>query len=89
MYVCVCNAITETQVRASVEAGAVTLEDLQLDTGVATCCGTCAEAAGSYLPGNCCMANTGPEVDPATVVPPADCVPVQYVSRGPVYSKAA
>ena len=56
MYVCVCNAITERQVRSSVEAGATTLADLQFDLGVATCCGCCAETACGYLPaGNGCQ----------------------------------
>lgn len=50
MYVCVCNAITERQVRASVAAGANTLSDLQFDLGVATCCGCCADTARQYLP---------------------------------------
>ncbi|MDX3906040.1 MAG: (2Fe-2S)-binding protein [Pigmentiphaga sp.] len=50
MYVCVCNAITERQVRNSVASGSVTLADLQFDLGVATCCGSCAETACQYLP---------------------------------------
>jgi len=50
MYVCVCNAVTERQIRSSVEAGATTLADLQFDLGVATCCGSCAETACQYLP---------------------------------------
>ncbi|GAA4332876.1 hypothetical protein GCM10023144_23380 [Pigmentiphaga soli] len=54
MYVCVCNAITERQVRASVAAGASTLSDLQFDLGVATCCGCCADTARQYLPEGGC-----------------------------------
>lgn len=50
MYVCVCNAITERQIRSSVESGATTLADLQFDLGVATCCGSCADTASQYLP---------------------------------------
>jgi len=51
MYICVCNAITERQVRESVAAGAASLTDLQFDLGVATCCGCCAQTAQDYLPG--------------------------------------
>jgi len=51
MYICVCNAITERQVRACVSAGATTLGDLQFELGVATCCGCCAQMAQEYLPG--------------------------------------
>ncbi|MBN9478491.1 MAG: hypothetical protein ABS43_24020 [Bordetella sp. SCN 67-23] len=50
MYVCVCNAITERQIRSSVESGSTTLADLQFDLGVATCCGSCADTACQYLP---------------------------------------
>ncbi len=53
MYVCICNAITETELRASMDNGARTLEDLQLDTGVAGCCGTCADAAEALLATHC------------------------------------
>lgn len=54
MYICVCNAVTERQVRASVDAGATTLSDLQFQLGVATCCGCCAATAEEYLPGGRC-----------------------------------
>jgi len=56
MYVCVCNAVTERQVRATVAAGAVTLSDLSFELGVASCCGCCAETASQYLPGGCSAA---------------------------------
>lgn len=51
MFVCVCNAVTETQVRQCVANGAQTLGDLQFELGVASCCGCCAETAESYLAG--------------------------------------
>ena len=54
MYICVCNAVTERQVRACVDAGATSLCDLQFELGVASCCGCCAETALAYLPGGRC-----------------------------------
>jgi len=51
MFICICNAITERQVQTAVQAGAHTLEALQGELGVATCCGCCAETATEYLPG--------------------------------------
>jgi len=60
MYICVCNAITERQVRACVAAGATTLGDLQFELGVASCCGCCAQMAQEYLPG-------GPRADHAAM----------------------
>jgi len=51
MYICICNAVTERQVRACVDAGAASLGDLQFELGVASCCGCCAATASEYLPG--------------------------------------
>jgi bacterioferritin-associated ferredoxin len=51
MFICICNAITERQVKQAVADGATTLADLQGQLGVAACCGCCAETATDYLPG--------------------------------------
>src|SRR5688500_7051579 len=42
MYICVCNPVTDTEVRNCVRRGACTLSDLQMQLGVAVQCGTCA-----------------------------------------------
>jgi bacterioferritin-associated ferredoxin len=49
MYVCVCNAVTESAVREAVEQGARTLTDLTFRTGCAATCGSCAEHAERVL----------------------------------------
>jgi bacterioferritin-associated ferredoxin len=49
MYVCVCNAITDREIRAAAEFGARTLEDLQACLGVATCCRRCTDCARGVL----------------------------------------
>ena len=51
MFICICNAITERQVKTAVAEGAQTLSDLQGQLGVASCCGCCADTATEYLPG--------------------------------------
>lgn len=51
MFICICNAITERQVKAAVAAGAHSMSDLQAQLGVASCCGCCADTAAEYLPG--------------------------------------
>jgi bacterioferritin-associated ferredoxin len=51
MFICICNAITESHVRSAVAEGASSLSDLQAQLGVATCCGCCAETVAEYLPG--------------------------------------
>jgi len=88
MFVCVCNAITEAQVRESVAAGADTLEALQLETGLGSCCGTCADVASSYLPGAACAKASADCVTmhrAAAVAAPGlvGCAPVRWVSRAP------
>ncbi len=50
MYVCICNAITERQIKETIASGSAnSLTDLQSQLGVATCCGCCADIASSYL----------------------------------------
>jgi len=41
MYVCVCSAITESQLRRAVSRGVSTLEELRHELKVSNCCGAC------------------------------------------------
>lgn len=45
MYVCLCHGVTERAIRQAVQAGTGSFDQLQADTGVATCCGACREYA--------------------------------------------
>ena len=45
MYVCLCNPVTDRQIRNCVQQGARTLSDLQGQLGVAAQCGMCASTA--------------------------------------------
>ena len=49
MYVCICNAITDKQIRKAAEAGATDLWALQAELGVASGCGSCMETAAEIL----------------------------------------
>ena len=49
MYVCLCNAVTEREVRYAAQLGATNLIDLGESLGVATCCGKCADCACDIL----------------------------------------
>jgi bacterioferritin-associated ferredoxin len=49
MYVCICSAVTDRQIREAAQAGARTLKDLGRDLGVGQCCGLCASCARSCL----------------------------------------
>jgi len=45
MYVCVCNAITDREIRGAMALGLDSFADLKSNLGVATCCGRCEDCA--------------------------------------------
>lgn len=49
MYVCVCKAVTDRQIREAAQGGARTLKDLRRDLGVTRDCGRCASCAHECL----------------------------------------
>lgn len=49
MYVCLCKAVTDKDIRRAASNGADTLYELQQSLGVATGCGSCADHAESIL----------------------------------------
>ncbi len=49
MYVCLCNGITEGQIRDAVAGGASSLLALRLELGVASSCGCCADCAQQVI----------------------------------------
>ena len=49
MYVCLCHAVTEHEIREAADAGHASIEALGDCLGVATGCGQCACMAGEIL----------------------------------------
>ena len=49
MYVCICNAVTDKQIRKAAESGVQDLWGLQRELGVAVGCGACKEMASEIL----------------------------------------
>ena len=49
MYVCICNSITDKQIRRAAKSGVDNLYELREALGVASNCGTCADMAESIL----------------------------------------
>jgi bacterioferritin-associated ferredoxin len=45
MYICLCNPVTDRQIRGCIQQGARTLSDLQMELGIAAQCGMCAATA--------------------------------------------
>jgi bacterioferritin-associated ferredoxin len=49
MYICMCNAITDRDVRECARSGCCSLDELSIELGVGTCCGRCRPAAKEIL----------------------------------------
>ncbi len=49
MYVCICNGITDRQIREAAEAGCASLTELTMRTGVGANCGSCLTSAEAIL----------------------------------------
>jgi len=49
MYICICNAVTEREIRGAASLGCATVEDLRRDLGVGDCCGNCVSTARDLL----------------------------------------
>ncbi|MFC3146540.1 bacterioferritin-associated ferredoxin [Piscinibacterium candidicorallinum] len=49
MIICVCHNVNERAIRKAVEAGHGSFEAIQMELGVATCCGCCADHARNLV----------------------------------------
>jgi bacterioferritin-associated ferredoxin len=49
MIVCVCNNISDREIRQAVDLGLSSMAELHHELGVATCCGKCASYARQVL----------------------------------------
>ena len=49
MYVCICNGVTDRDIRQAAEAGCRSLAELTMRTGCGATCGTCLDTAASIL----------------------------------------
>jgi bacterioferritin-associated ferredoxin len=49
MYICVCHAISDRQIREAVDRGAESLCEVQAYLPVASCCGRCEDSARQVI----------------------------------------
>ena len=49
MYVCLCNGVTDRQIREAAEAGCRTMSELTMRTGCGASCGSCIDLATQLL----------------------------------------
>ncbi|MFC0679830.1 (2Fe-2S)-binding protein [Lysobacter korlensis] len=49
MYVCICNGVTDRDIREAAEGGCRTMPELTMRTGAGSTCGSCIEMATDIL----------------------------------------
>ncbi len=49
MYVCICNGVTENDIRHAAAAGCRSVPELTMRTGCGSTCGTCLDSAAQVL----------------------------------------
>jgi len=49
MYVCICNEVTDREIKHATNKGACSMKDLRNSLNVATTCGRCADCAKGLL----------------------------------------
>lgn len=49
MFVCICNQVTDKQIRSAVEEGVSSFTSLSSELNVGTCCGKCKTCAKKVL----------------------------------------
>lgn len=52
MYVCICNAITDSEIIEAQQQGHTSLEQISKQLGVGNCCGSCIDTAREVLNDN-------------------------------------
>jgi bacterioferritin-associated ferredoxin len=53
VYICICNAVTDREIRQAAALGVTDLQQLRDSLGVATCCGSCESCAREILQEAC------------------------------------
>jgi bacterioferritin-associated ferredoxin len=49
MIVCICNNISDREIRQAIDLGITSMDELRRDLGLSTCCGQCAGVAEEIL----------------------------------------
>jgi len=71
MYVCICNAVTDSQIIEAQQQGYRTLAEITAHLGVGNCCGRCLETAQEVLAENSGVRRFIPRMNEAPTLQPA------------------
>ncbi|WP_321912384.1 MULTISPECIES: bacterioferritin-associated ferredoxin [unclassified Paraburkholderia] len=81
MIVCVCKSVSDRTIRASIEEGMDSFDELQFELGVATCCGKCEESVRDVMAqSGVCASRCGVTHPVAPAVVP-HAVPLTFYER--------
>ena len=53
MYICICEEVTDKQIKSAIERGAQCIRDLRKELGIASQCGQCGRCAKALLKEHC------------------------------------
>ncbi len=71
MYVCICNAVTDSQIIEAQNNGHKTMSDIRRHLGVGNCCGRCVETAKEVIRQNSGVQKYMPKVFATDILQPA------------------
>lgn len=49
MYICICNAVSDVQIKQCIQQGAQTIHEVRCLMGVGSCCGKCIPMAKALI----------------------------------------
>ncbi|WP_372737392.1 (2Fe-2S)-binding protein [Neptunomonas sp.] len=49
MYICICNAVTDSQIKDALDEGATNVSDLNKSLSLGSCCGKCTRTARQII----------------------------------------
>jgi bacterioferritin-associated ferredoxin len=87
MYLCICKAVSDQQIRQAVEQGVRTLGDLSARFGVGIECGKCIDGIREFL--DTCLAASPPVTVEATPLHASGDVAASSVAAGAALPPAA
>jgi len=81
MIVCVCKAVSDRTIRASIADGMDSFDELQFELGVSTCCGRCEESVREVMAQSGVCASRCGVAQPAQAPVLAPVAPVVFYER--------
>lgn len=70
MIVCVCRAVSDRVIRATIHAGATTVSEVSRACRAGSCCGACRPAIGQLIKEICPRSTSGEAGDPPAAADP-------------------